>query len=150
MNLTKITSWVLYVLMAVSVVIAVLFYTGGTSEIDAPVNPHVNTTLYWGYVLVIIALGATLLLSIFNFIRNLSHDPKGAVKSIVPIVGLALVIVISWAIGDGSELYMPNYKGPDNTYTWLKFADMLFYTMYFLFGVAIVSVVVSSVIKIFR
>lgn len=150
MNLSKITSWVLYVLMGVSIVIAILFYVGGTSETDAPMNPYVNVTLYWGYILALVALAATFILSIVNFAKNAAHDPKKAVKSIVPILGLVLVVIISYVLGDGTQLYMPNYKGTDNTYEWLKFADMLFYTMYFLFGVAIVSVIVSSVIKIFR
>lgn len=150
MNLSKITSWVLYVLMAVSIVIAVLFYLGGTSEADAPMNPYVNVLLSWGYILAVVALVATFLLAIYNFARNAAHEPKKAVKSIVPVLGLALVVVVSYVLGDGTPLYMPNYKGPDNTYEWLKFADMLFYTMYFLFGVAILSVIVSSVIKIFR
>lgn len=150
MNLTKITSWVLYVLMAVSIVVAVLFYADGTSEADSGTNQYVDLTLYWGYILVVVALAATVLLSIFNFVKNVVADPKSALGAIVPILGTVAVVGISYALADGSQLYMPNYDGTGNSFGWLKFADTLFFTMYFLFGVAIVSVLASSVIKIFR
>lgn len=150
MSLSKITSWILYVLMAVSIVAIVMFYLSGTGEEVVDGNMFVDYNLYWSYLLVIIAIGATILLSMVNFIKNLIADPKSAIKSFLPLVGLALVIGVSYAMADGSKLYMPTYDGSDNVAGWLKFADTLFFTTYFLFGVAILAVIVSSVSRIFR
>ncbi len=150
MNLSKISNIVQYVFLALSVALIVLFYVSGTSEGEASSNVFVDYNLYWGYVLFGIAIAATLILSIVNFVKNLIADPKSAIKSVAILVGIAAVVGVSYALADGTPLYMPQYDGPDNVYGWLKFADTLFFIMYFGFGVAILAVIVSSVMKIFR
>lgn len=150
MNLARISSIVQYVLLAVSVVVFVLFYTNGTGEDVVNSNVFVDYGLYLGYAFFVIAGAVTLVLSLVNFVKNLMANPKGAVKSLGSMVGIAAVIGIAYALADGTPLYMPTYDGPDNVEGWLKFADTIIYSIYALTALAVISLVVTSVIRIFR
>ncbi len=150
MNLSKISTIIQYVLLVASVVLFVLFYAGGTGEGDADYNIFVDYNLYWGYILFLVAVAVTIVLSVINFVRNLIADPKSAVKSIGGIVAIAAVIGISYAVADGSQLFMPTYDGPDNVYGWLKFSGTILYTIYALFGIAVVALVATNIVRLFR
>lgn len=147
--LTKITSWVLYACLAISVVFAILFYFGGISEVTAE---PLYTTLFlnWGYILFFAALAITLVLQLVNFFKKFAQDRVAALKSLGSIVGLVLILVISNAIGDNGILKIPGYDGTYNTPEWSIFTDTVLYSCYFLGAFAVLSIVVTSIVKIFR
>ena len=147
--LTKITSWILYAFIAISVVLAVLFYFGGIDEITE--EPFYTTSfLNWGYALFFASLAVTVVLQLVNFIKKLMHDGASALKSLGGIVGLAAVILIAYAMGDDSILKIPGYDGEYNTPFWSIFTDTMLYSMYGLAALAALSIVVTSIIKVFR
>ncbi len=150
MNLSKISQLVQYVLLAVAVVVFALFYAQGTGEDVVASNVFVDYGLYLGYLFFGIAAVVTILLSAVNFVRNLIANPKSAVKSLGSIVAILVVIAVSYGLADGTPLYMPTYDGPDNVYSMLKMADTIIYAVYGLTAIAVISLVVTSVIRIFR
>lgn len=147
--LTKITSWVLYFFMAISIVLAVLFYFGGMDEITE--EPYFTTSfLNWGYILFFSSLIVTFVLQLVNFIKKLMHDGASALKSLGGIVGLGAIILIAYAMSDNSILTIPGYDGEYNTAFWSAFTDTTLYSMYGLAAIAALSIVVTSIIKVFR
>lgn len=150
MSLSKITQWVLIVLMSLSVVVTALFFLGGTGEEEALSNPHVDLFLNLSFGLAVVGVVATLLLSIFNFVRNAMANPAGALKGLIGPVLILVVVGISYSVSDDTLLQFTRDDVTSNTPGWLKFADTLFYTLYALLSVAILAVLGSSILKIFR
>ena len=54
-------------------------------------------------------------------------------------------------MGSGELLKMPvSYTGPDNNPTTLKLADAGIYTMYILLALAVLGIIATEVIKVFK
>ena len=151
-NISKYTSWVLYALMLITVVIFALFYFGGYVDANAEMLEPIYTdaVLDMMYATVIIGIVATVLFSIYQFGCQLKDHPKKAMESIAYLVVFALIFVVSWCIGSGEPLNLPAYDGTDNVYFWLKLTDMWLYTGYFLLGASIAAIIIFSLIKVIR
>ena len=143
-----------YLLMAVSVVLVVIFYVKNGSvnpddSIDkqmAELGPVFNGFVIWTYFMVAVAVFFTLIFPIINMVTN----PKSGLKSLISIAFLALVLFIGYQLADDTTLVLPGYTGSDNVASTLKLTGMGIYTMYFLFGGALLAVLYSSISKLFR
>lgn len=151
-SIRKISSWALYIMLGITVIVAGLFYFGGTVDPTAEliVPKFTDPLLYWMYILVIVGIVCTLGFGIYQFVMKFKTHPKEALNSIAVLAVFALILIVSWFMGSGEPLYIPGYDGPDNVYGWLKATDMLLYTIYFMLGAAILAIVVSSVVKLIR
>lgn len=149
MSIHKISKWVLYLLMLASIVSTVVYYSIGFQD-TAPGPEYTDQLLILAYVFVGLGLGFTLLLSVFNFFKKLTSEPKQALKSLIGPVFIILVFVIGYALSDGTPLTITGYDGPDNIPSMLKFADTMLYSMYALIVAAILMVVASSIYKLFN
>lgn len=152
LSIRKISSWALYIMLGITVIVAGLFYFGGsidpTAELVEPV--FTDPLLYWMYALVIVAIICTLGFGIYQFAMKFKTHPREALNNVAVLVGFALILIVSWFLGSGKELNIPGYEGPDNVYGWLKATDMLLYTIYFMLGAAILAIIASSVVKLIR
>ena len=81
---------------------------------------------------------------------QLKDHPKEALTNLAVIGAFALLLIISWVIGDGTPLNLPAYDGEDNVYFWLKLTDMWLYSAGFLMGASILSIIVFSLVKVIR
>ncbi len=151
-----ISYYVLYALFAITVVVLALFYFGGQAETpfvettEAISQPaYTDTLLYQMYAMIGLAIVVTIVAFIQQFASAFKDSPKLALKSLTGGLLLALVLVISWAIGSSDALYIPGYEGTDNVPFWLKLTDMFLYTTYFLLAVAIIAIIISSIKKRF-
>jgi hypothetical protein len=151
-NFGKITSWVLYALLIITVVVFGMFYLGGNVDPSAEILEPVYTDLVLDmmYATVIIGLVLAVLFSIFQFGTLLKDNPKKALGSIGYLLGFAAVLVVSWSFGSGEPLNLPAYDGSDNVPFWLKITDMWLYTIYFMMAVSILSIIGFSLIKLIR
>lgn len=147
MSIHKISSWILYILIAASIVSAVVFYGVGFDDKD-PQNA--DQMLFLAYVFVGLGLGVTFLLSLFNFFKKLAADPKQAFKALLGPLVIVAVFVVGYAMADGTIMNITGYDGNDNVPSMLKFADMMLYSMYALIVGAIVMVFASSLFKLFK
>lgn len=150
-NLTsRIIQIILWVLMAVTIVFAVLFYFGNMVEgtegtrLEEPVVTQ--TFLSWAYVLLIVAAAITIIFSVVNIIIN----PKGIKKGIVALVGTVVIIVIAYLMADDTVLNMPYFTGKGNEPTTLKWVDTGLFTAYILIALAFLAIIWSSVSRIFK
>lgn len=146
-KLSKILNIVLYLLLAVTLVFAGLFYFGGEVEGTAHPTPvYTETFLNWGIALVIGVTVITILAEIIKLVMN----PKNAVRSLLSILFLAVVVFIAYSLADATPMVLTGYEGPDNVPSMLLMADTFLYSMYFLFGAAFLAILYTELSRIFR
>jgi hypothetical protein len=147
---SKILQILTWVLMAVTVVFALIFYMGDVKPETAGTRleePLITQSfLVWAYILFFVTAGITVVFSIINFIVN----PKGGKKTLVSLVGGVLIIVVAYLLADDTVLNMPFYDGKDNVPSTLKFVDTVMFTAYILAGLAFLAIVFSAVSRLFK
>lgn len=140
----KILRIVTIVMFAITVVILGFFIFGGeVADQLYPTPIYTAPLLNWAYILFIIAVVAAV---IFPIIRLFTR-PKQAMKSFIGLVVLALVVLLAYALADGTPMNIPGYTGMDNTPSRLIFSDTIIYTMYFLFGGAILAIFATELLR---
>lgn len=135
-KISKYASLVLYALMAVSALLAILFYVG-TIESD--------TLLRWGYILLIAGVIVALASPVIGFISN----PKGVVKLLVSLGVVAIIAIISYSLSGNtfSEVKLQTLNVSAETSKWVGMG--LNFT-YILAVLSLITILYSSVIKIFK
>ena len=120
----------------------VTFATGETFD-----DPHVSVLLYFVYFELFVAAAVTLISAISSFAVEMKKDSKGAIISLLSVAAIIVVLLITYAIGDGSKMTIIGYEGTDNEGTWAKIADMFLYTSYILIFLAVLAVIASPFMK---
>ena len=145
-NIAKITKVLLWVLIALSLFFALMLFinTSGTE------TTWIQNSLVFTYVLLGIAAVSTILFSLYIFVMKLLAKPKKAIVTLIPIALIGLVLLISYSSASSELLDMPNYDGVDNVPGQLKWSGAGLIMSYVLFGLAIIAILVSSVMKIFK
>lgn len=146
-KLSSILNIVLLSLLAITLFFAGLFYFGGYVEGTIYPTPiYTESFLNWAKALLIATASVAIVFEIIFILLR----PKNAVRSVISLLGLAVVVFIAYSLGDGTPLNLVGYEGPDNVPSMLIMSDMFLYTMYFLFGIAIVSIAYSEISRLFR
>ncbi|RUT78096.1 hypothetical protein [Ancylomarina longa] len=146
-TLSKYLDILTYVMIGLTAIFVAMFYLGGdipNQAYDTPV--YTDLLINWTKVLFIVSAGLAVVFPIIQLIVN----PKGALKGLIGLVGLGLIILISYSLSDGTLLNLPGYTGVDNNPGSLEFADTILYTMYILGIGTVVAIVVTEVIRKLR
>lgn len=152
----KVSYYVLYVIFAAILLVLGLFYFGGDAQGDSVLMSvdsemwqpaQTDLLLYLTYILLGIAVVATVGAFLFQFGTALRDNPVKALKSLIGVIILGVVVAIAWAMGSSETLNIPGYDGADNVPFWLKITDMFLYTIYILLGSTILAIILSSVKK---
>lgn len=136
-------------LLLISVVVAVVFFVGGYyPDSDEPIYTDLllNSTFVFAAIAVLVTFG----LSLTNFVKNLLHDPKSSMKSLLGPLGIIVVVYISSIFADGTPLELPGYTGTSNQGIWLIAADVCLYTTYAMTLITVLATVVTGTIKAIR
>ncbi|MDL2251862.1 hypothetical protein LJC12_03335 [Odoribacter sp. OttesenSCG-928-J03] len=140
----KILNIVTIVLFAITLVLLGLFIFGGEVPDQAYTTPvYTGALLNWAYVLVVIAIISAI---IFPIIRLFTR-PKEAMKSFLGLGAIVVLILIAYAMADGTPLNIVGYNGTDNEPSTLIFTDTLIYTMYLLFGAVVAAIIGTEIYK---
>lgn len=142
--MNKILGIVTIAMFAITVVVLALFMFGGSvpnQQYDTPV--YTASLLNWSYILFGIAIIAAL---VFPTARLFTR-PKQAMKSFIGLAVVAVLILIAYALSDGTPMNIVGYSGPDNVPSMLKFSDTILFTMYFLFAGAIIAIAGSEIYR---
>jgi len=130
----KVSYYVLYAIFAAIVVVLALFYFGG--EMSTPLvaemaNPaYTEALLFLMYGLVGLAIVATVIAFIAQFISTLKDNPMRALKSLLGLILVVVLLVVTYSIGDPTPLNITGYDGTENVPFWLKLTDMFLYSLY--------------------
>lgn len=147
---TKLTNYLSWALMAITIVYAILFYFGGVVEGTEGTRyeePKVtNSFIFYTYTLIVI----TVVLTLFFSIRNLILNPKGLKMTLIAL-GIGVVLVIFAALlADDTVLDLPHYKGTGNVPRTLFWTDVGLYVAYFLTVIAVIAILYSEISKYFK
>ena len=126
-NISKIIGWVLGIL---GIVLGIWCLTKGEASNEGPVN----LLLRYSYFLLIAAVVILLGLAIIQTARN---NPKGLLKALCVIVGVAALVAIAYALASGDPVV--NVKSQPSA-TWLKLTDTIMLLVYILGGAAVLSI----------
>ena len=126
---------IMYVLIGISVVFSALFFMESIDE---------SLFLNWSYILLGIATVAAIVFPIINIVQN----PKKAKMVIAGIVGLAVVLGISYAMASGQEIKL----GEDNiiSASTVKMVDAGLIMTYILGGLSVAAAIFDGVSKMFK
>lgn len=145
----KVSKIVLYVLVAISVVLAVLFFAGGSVTDgtglltdEEPVFTALNLT--WAYVMFVIAVVLTLLFSIFHIITH----PKALKGAIIALVIGFVLVGAAYLLA--SDLPIPGRSAGTASVATLKWVGTGLWVTYILGGLAILAIIVSEIYRAFN
>lgn len=144
MDSKKILNIISIVIFAITVVLLALFIFGGdvpNQQYSTPV--YTSTLLNWSYILFGIAIIAAV---IFPVIRLITR-PKEAMKSFIGLLAVVVLVLIAYAMSDGTPMEIIGYSGPDNVPSMLIFSDTILYTMYFLFAGTILAILGTEIYR---
>ena len=147
LKITKMLNILTIAMFVITAVLVVLFFVGGdlpNAQYATPV--YTDQLIWWAYLL----FGATALVALVFPIGRMFTNPKQAVKTVIVIIGMCLLILIAYALSDGTIMKIPGYTGPDNVEGTLKFADTMLFTMYFLGIGAVLAIVATELMRRFR
>lgn len=149
-NTKKLTVYLSWILMGLTVLFAILFYFGGVvkgTEGTRYEQPKVtNSFIVYAYIL----LGITVLITLFFSIRNMVSNPKGLKLALVAL-GIGVVLVgIAALMADNTVLNLPYYKGKDNVPRTLFLTDTGLYVAYFLLGLAVLAIIYTVISNYFK
>lgn len=135
------------VLMVLSVVLMALSATEASSDaVAAADGSWTGTVITWA--IVVFAIG--LIGAAASYVVGAFVDTSNLLKSAIVVVGAVVLVGICWALADGTPLPLVGYEGSENVPFWLKIADTGLFLGYIAAIVAIVSIVVSEVVQLFR
>ena len=145
--LNKLSSIVLYILVAATVVVSLLFYLGGYVDPNAEyVEPvYTNSLMLLMYAFVAIAAVIVLVTQTIQFVKKAISEPKSAIKSILGIALLAVILIVTYFVSDGKQVEVLGVEPISET--WIRLVDMQLYSAYVLAGIALVLMAVGGLFK---
>jgi len=106
-----------------------------------------DVALVWGYILLIIA---SLTAVIFPIVYAIVH-PANMVRGLLVLVGVAVLVLISYLLSSGETLTIIGYTGTDNSNPGvLKLIDTGLIFNYFVLGLALLSIVYAEISNYFK
>ena len=127
-NISKIIGWVLGI---IGIVLGIWCLTKGEASNEGPVN----LLLRYSYFLLIAAVVILLGLAIIQTARN---NPKGLIKALCVIVGVAALVAIAYALASSDPIVSLKAQPSEST---LKLTDTVMKLTYILGGAAILSII---------
>jgi hypothetical protein len=128
----------LAVLLVISAVLFVIFYTQGAAFTD--------TVMVWAYILLAITVGITIAFPVLFFISN----PKKGLTAIVGIAGFALLYAIAHFTMASGDISGEVYEKFEITQMTSQFIGSMLYMTYILGGLAILSVFYAGISSFFK
>ena len=134
--MSKLGKYILYTLMAITVVFVVAFFFNKDAVLDS--------FLYYAYFLFGITLLAMICLPIINLIGN----PKGIKKILFSLLIVVVLVGVSYLLSSGDPLVnKPNLVTSESA---LKMTDTGLIMTYFLGAAAVLSIGVGGLLSIIR
>ena len=156
MSVTKIhrtSRTTLLIGVIISIVVMALFYLGGQVPAqekfiaDMSQPKFTDIVLFWAYALLAITIFVLLAFAIVDFLKKLKESPKKALSGFLVLLGMAALLIVTFAIGDGALLNIPGYDGADNNPTTLKLTDMWLFSGYIMLIITFLAIVILPLFK---
>ncbi|MFO8129548.1 MAG: hypothetical protein R6T99_06570 [Bacteroidales bacterium] len=132
----NILRWILGLLLAISAILGALFYANVITN---------DLFMYWGYILVLLTTAITIIAPIIYFLFNI----RNALKFLIMLGILVVLGIIAYSISGNefSALKLEEMEISADTSKWVG-AGLIF--TYILAGLTILSIVYSSISRLFK
>ncbi|GEM_PF-196610 len=150
-SIHSITKVILIVLLAISVVSSVLYYTmfdfnRTLAEMLGDLNnPFMNEFFFWSAIL----LGIIVLITILSPIYNIILNPRSGITILFSVAAFAVVLLVGYALA-GNEFSAFQLEKLKTTAEVSVYVGMGLYATYIAFGLTVLSILYASVIKLFK
>jgi len=142
-----ISQGVMILLMVISVILMGLSATEASNDISAVEGfEYTGIVITWAIVVFAIAL----LGAVLSYVVGAIVDTSNLLRTVIAVVGAVVLVGVCWALADGTPLPLVGYEGSENVPFWLKIADTGLFLGYIAAVVAVLSIVVSEIIQLFR
>jgi len=134
--MTKFSKYLLYVLMAVSLVFIIGFFVNQDSMLDS--------LLYYTYALIGIAVLAALILPLINLLGN----PKGLKKMLMSLILVVVFVGIAYLLSSGEPLQVKtNIEASESV---LRMTDAGLILVYIMSAVAFIAILSGGLVRLVR
>lgn len=146
-KIRKFSSTVLLIIAIITIIVAALFIFGGVIDptVAKPEPRFTDLMFYTVYVVLAITLLAMIYFAIAGFAGKLKRNPRSAMMGLGAIVLLAILLIVTYAIGSTETLALSADSQKYNTDFYLKFSDMWLYSIYVLLGITILALLWGAV-----
>lgn len=146
-KIRKLSSWTVLIISLITVVVVGIFFGGGV--VDPKEYVYTELLLNWTYLVFFLTIIALVVLGVWQYASVLKTNPKSAVMSLVVLVLFALLLIITYSIGDGTPLTTLNADSQTyNTSFWLKCTDMWIQSTIVLFLLIIAAIAWGTIKRI--
>lgn len=132
MKLSTVTKIITWILMGVSVLLGVLYFTGIVTE---------EPFIVWAYILFAIALVLAVVFPIMNLVLN----PKNALKALMGLAIVGVIFIIAYLLADTTPIKTlsdnPDFSNPGV----LALSDTGIYTLYITFTASLLLLVFTGI-----
>lgn len=150
-KLSRLLTILMWVLISVSAVLVVSMMVNiSENKADPVMGGWINTNLVWSYILLAASTGIALLAGILHMVSDIGAAKKG----LISLAAFAVLAIVAYSLASDT---IPQFIGVDRfiangtlTPNIAKLVDTGLIATYLLFGLAIVSVVWSSVSQVFK
>jgi hypothetical protein len=147
----RIVTIFLWVLIIVSAVLVIsLMVNISENEADPTMGGWINSNLIWAYIMMLIGVGVI----VFSGIFHMATDFSAAKKGLIALLFIGSVALISYLLASDQ---IPQFIGVqkfvnDGTLTpqIAKNIDAGLYATYILFGLAVLSIILAPVTRLFK
>jgi hypothetical protein len=150
MPISRISQYILWAFMAVSLVLVGIFFFGGfvegTAGTSAAEPVITETILKWAYVL----LGITAAVAVVFQLIFMATNLKSLKRMGIILLIAAILIFVSYQLADDTVLNLIMYTGPDNVPGTLQTVGTAIIFTYILGVLAIVAILYSSIANLFK
>jgi len=150
-SIANITRWVLYLFLALSVISGLVFYLlydsgrAMTVLLEDLDNTYLLEFLYWAGILLALTAVVTVISPIYGYIIN----PKNMGKLLISAGVAVVVVILAYMLADSSitEVQEVKYGLSEGG---SKRVGVGLYTTYIAFGLAVIALLYSSVVRLFK
>ena len=135
-KIANITRWILIVLLAVSVIPGVMFYLGA-----------LDTEVFLSIAKLLLLVAAIIM--VISPIYGIITNPQNIVKLLISLAVIVVVVIVGYSIAGDAVTETQDVKY-GLTQTTSKMVGTGLYVTYIAFGLTVLSLLYSSVIKIFK
>lgn len=151
--MNNIPKYILWALMAITIVVALIFFFGSTETvkcngIDFEAPTFTSTFISLAYAFIIIAAIATLGLAILSFVNKIASNPKAVLVPVVAFGILAVLLLATYFGADTNPINIIGYEGSQEPWVY-RLTNMCMTSAFILAGVACVATLCSSLVKKF-
>lgn len=135
-RVARISRWILYVLLILSAIPGILFYTGIMST---------DVFLDWGKFMLILSAIVLLISPVYTMVNN----PQNLIKMVISLAFLVVIIAVSYGLAS-NQLTTVQLAADNVSAETSRLVGMGLYAVYITLILSIIAILYSAVVKIFK